>query len=44
LAAGIAIATVKESLRMAPTVSKVIFACFSQEDATVYKALLNSEV
>ncbi len=40
-AAEIAIGTVRDCLKILPCISKVVFACFSEEDFDLYKALLS---
>ena len=43
LAATIAVKTVREFLKKAPNIQKVVFVCFSKEDADLYQALLKNE-
>ncbi len=41
-AAGIAVATVAEALSLAPTIERVIFACFGAESAETHRAALSA--
>ena len=41
-AANIAITTVKECAAKMPSLEKVVFVCFSEEDLTIYRSLLPS--
>lgn len=42
-AAHIAVSTVRECLKEISSIEKVIFVCFSSEDLTIYRGLLNDE-
>jgi len=44
LAARIAVTTVNRSLKATTTIDQVIFACFSESDAQIYKDLLKSDM
>jgi len=41
LAAPLAVQTVRSSVRQHPTISEVVFCCFSTEDAEIYRRLLD---
>lgn len=42
LAAPVAITTVRDTLRLLPGISEVVFCCYSQQDLALYEMLLNS--